>query len=221
MEGTWRKPLDEFTLEDWLKAQQDLPAERFRRLKSLATKADIFVPLEVRGRNSRPRVLFESPADAMQNVRIEDRESLKAFDEALKRWGEEVVQALRISSAQHTGVSSQTDPSRRLTYSIGYKIRYDKRFHKEPVSIGFSFARHGIYLHHGAGRGEGGKQGSHWLNRLGQRRETNPSSLGKAGTSRTQRDWFNPIMDRYAPQLLDIVAEYCADMVVHSEFLFI
>lgn len=216
------KPLDEFTLNDWLEAQHAFPAARFKSLKALATKADIFVPYEVRGRSQQPHVVFESPADAMQIVRIEDRESLKAFDAALKKWGEEVVQALRISSAQHTGVSKQSDPSQRLTYSVSYKVRYDKRFGKEPVAIGFSFARHGIYLHHGAGRGEGGKQGSHWLNRLGQRMETNPASLGKAGRGRrTPKDWFNPVMDRYAPQLLDIAARYCADMVVHSEFLYL
>ncbi|MCR5139441.1 MAG: hypothetical protein K6B45_04685 [Bacteroidaceae bacterium] len=216
------KPLDEFTLNDWLEAQHALPAWRFRSMKALATKADIFVPYEVRGRSQQPHVVFESPADAMQIVRLEDRESLKAFDTALKKWGDEVVQALRISSAQHTGLSKETDPSRRLTYSISYKVRYDKRFGKEPVSIGFSFARHGIYLHHGAGRGEGGKQGSHWLNRLGQRMETNPASLGKAGHGRrSPKDWFNPVMDRYAPQLLDIAARYCADMVVHSEFLYL
>lgn len=216
------KPLDEFTLNDWLEAQRALPAARFKSMKSLATKADIFVPYEVRGRSQQPHVIFESPADAMQIVRLEDREALKEFDAALKRWGEEVVEALRISSAKHTGVSHETDPSRRLTYSISYKVRYDKRFHKEPVSIGFRFVRHGIYLHHGAGRGEGGKIGSHWLDRLGQRKETNPASLGKAGLgSRKRQDWFNPVMDRYAPQLLDIAARYCADMVVHSEFLYI
>lgn len=216
------KPLDEFTLNDWLEAQRALPAARFKSMKSLATKADIFVPYEVRGRSQQPHVVFESPADAMQIVRLEDREALKEFDEALKRWGEEVCQALRISSAKHTGVSHETDPSRRLTYSISYKVRYDKRFHKEPVAIGFRFARHGIYLHHGAGRGEGGKIGSHWMDRLGQRKETNPASLGKAGRGRrTPKDWFNPVMDRYAPQLLDIASRYCADMVVHSEFLYI
>ena len=216
------KPLDEFTLNDWLEAQRALPASRFKSLKSLATRADIFVPYEVRGRARQPHILFESPADAMQVVRIEDREALKTFDAALKAWGDAVVQALRVSSAQQTGVSREADPSRRLTYSISYKVRYDKQYHKEPVAIGFRFARHGIYLHHGAGRGEGGKIGSHWLDRLGVRKETNPASLGRAGRGRrTPKDWFNPVMDQYAPQLLDIVADYCAEMVVHSEFLYI
>ena len=216
------KPLDEFTLNDWLEAQRALPASRFKSMKALATRADIFVPYEVRGRSGQPHVLFESPADAMQIVRIEDSEALKEFDDALKAWGDAVVQALRISSAQKTGVSKENDASRRLTYSISYKVRYDKRFHKEPVAIGFRFVRHGIYLHHGAGRGEGGKVGSHWLDRLGVRKETNPASLGKAGFGkRKKQDWFNPVMDQFAPQLLDIAARYCAEMVVHSEFLYL
>ena len=39
--------------------------------------------------------------------------------------------------------------------------------------------------------------------------------------AREANDWFNPVLDQHLQQLSDIAAEYCIDMVVNTDYLFL
>jgi hypothetical protein len=77
------------------------------------------------------------------------------------------------------------------------------------------FDRFLIFRHKGAARGFGGSKGSSWIGPNGQRKTTNPLSLGKMNTgSREAAEWLNPVLDDEMPKLADIVAGFKADAAV-------
>lgn len=78
--------------------------------------------------------------------------------------------------------------SDNLIDSLKHNVRYQSGV---PESIGVKFARTGIYVARGAGKGFGGTKGSTWRTSKGEKRRTNPESLGKAGTgTRQEADWI-------------------------------
>ncbi len=97
--------------------------------------------------------------------------------------------------------------------------------------LGFSFPRHGIYIHKGAGKGYGGLIGSKWtklkkINGIefdtGIVRHTNPVSKGKLGTgSRNAFEWFDPVIKNRLPELSDIVLRYFDTMLIDATRIFI
>lgn len=211
-----RPSLDSFTIADWIEAQRSMSDGRFKQLKKLARTAGIEIPAAVRGRNVRPRITFEfDGGETEQFQRIQDSERLKKFNDDVKQWGKDVEAALRanVSTQFGTGV---------LSAGIESYVAMDKHYHAEVRRVGFRFPRHGVHLHYGAGRGYGGTQGSVWLDRLNYVRRTNPESLGKMGTgAREANDWFNPVLEQHLQQLADIAADYCLDMVVNTDYLFL
>ena len=223
MSNTWqqRVSLDQFTVQDWIEAQHHLSANRFGIMKRVARKGGIYIPAMVMGRNSQPRATFEFDAGlTAQHIRIEDSPRLRKFNQDVAQWGERVAFELRSNVA---GLFHDHGPAaQRLATSIESYVAYDKHFHMEVYRVGFRFARHGVHLHFGAFRGHGGNKGSRWMDRLGNIRETNPDSLGKMGTgARAEADWFNPILTKHLKELADIAADYCADMTVNTEYLFL
>ena len=211
-----RPSLDSFTIADWIEAQRSMPAGRFKQLKKVARIAGIEIPGVVRGRNVRPRITFEfDGGETEQFQRIQDSERLKKFNEDVAAWGKEVEEALRANIKNDYGMGA-------LYSGIESYIALDKHYHAEVRRVGFRFPRHGVHLHYGAGRGYGGTQGSVWLDRLNYVRRTNPESLGKMGTGERQpNDWFNPVLAEHLQKLADIAADYCLDMVVNTDYLFL
>lgn len=216
-----RPSIDQFTLNDWLQAQRELSANSFKQLKRLATVAGIPIPAPVRGVNSKPRVLFDfNMSNTAREVRISDIAALNKFKRDLDEWCDHLLSDLRSSLSSMGLVSSKNHD--RLIDSLETYIKYDDVFKAEPVKIGIRFARHGVFLHYGAGRGYGGRVGSTWLDRLGYIKGTNPESLGKAGTGkRPQRNWFNSVLDYHVNELADIAANYCSDMIVDSSYFYL
>lgn len=211
-----RPSLDSFTIADWIEAQRSMTAGRFKQLKKVARTAGIEIPAAVRGRNVRPRITFEfDGGETEQFQRIQDSERLKKFNDDVKQWGKDVEAALRESIRNNFGEGA-------LHSSIESYVSMDKHYHAEARRVGFRFSRHGVHLHYGAGRGYGGAKGSVWLDRLNYVRRTNPESLGKMGTgAREANDWFNPVLEQHLQQLADIAADYCLDMVVNTDYLFL
>lgn len=209
------KSLDAFTVDDWLEARRSLTAPVFGQLKSVARASGLAVPTVVAGRNVKPEIVFEFQPSAMAlESRVQDSEALRKFQKAVYRWCDDVTMHLKISAPK-------SDPY-TLRDSIDYYVRNDPMFHAEPYRIGFRFARHGVHLHFGASRGYGGDIGSRWIDRLGNVKQTDPQSLGKAGTGqRKPYDWFNPVLERSLPALADIAASYCADMIINSDYLYL
>ena len=85
--------------------------------------------------------------------------------------------------------------------------------------VSFRFSRSLIWPHKGAGKGQGGTQGSIWYDALGIRHTTNPDSLGKMNTgNRHAKEWFNETIE--APtgvdELATIVAEESGDAIVNN-----
>jgi hypothetical protein len=68
--------------------------------------------------------------------------------------------------------------------------------------ISFNFERHGVFVHKGVGRG---------YPISGSKVIKNPS-----GKTRKPVEWFNPIIDKYYPQLADKIAEVNADAAVNA-----
>jgi hypothetical protein len=81
-----------------------------------------------------------------------------------------------------------------------------KQSYGEIDTISFSFERHGIFVHKGVGRG--------WEMTGKLVRRTAKSKM-KNG-SRNVVEWFNPVIDRNAPELADQIAIVNADAVVNA-----
>ena len=117
-----------------------------------------------------------------------------------------------------SGIRQQGISGTSLINSIKPKVYKTKN--ADVGGIAFSFNRHGIYVHKGAGIGMGGQKGSTWLNRYGIRRETNPESLGKlASGNRQAKPWFDAL-DNDLQELADIVAENYAGKAIDVSRLF-
>ena len=100
----------------------------------------------------------------------------------------------------------------RIARSVKAKMYKSK--YKIANRIGFSFAREGIYVNYGAGRGQGGTKGSSWIDKYGRRKETNPQSFGKMGTgNRKATNWLASIAPNI-DELADITAVFYGDSVL-------
>jgi hypothetical protein len=88
--------------------------------------------------------------------------------------------------------------------------------------IGFKMNRSLIWTHKGAGRGKGGIKGSNWTNAKGERKTTNPESLGKMGTGgRKAKPWFNQFIESSdgVDELATIAAEELGDAITNKLFI--
>ena len=159
---------------------------------------------------------LESLSEISKYERAQDKERLAQFNQDVEAW------AIHATSLLRRNVRSMVRQDIGLSESIRASIYYNSKYSKEVSRIGFSFLREGIYIHKGAGRGQGGYQGSQWTDKYGTLKKTNPQSLGKMGTgNRRPIEWFNPIMERELEKLADIVAEYSADLQIDATRIFI
>ena len=141
-------------------------------------------------------ISLESTSRIARYERRLDKEKLRQFNSEVKEWMGYMIQDLK----------------GRIYKSKG-----------ETERVGFSFAREGIYIHRGAGRGQGGfRGGSKWTDKYGKLKKTNPDSFYLMGTgNRHPIRWFDPIIEKNLPKLADIVADYAADMQIDASRIFI
>lgn len=150
----------------------------------------------------------------MKANRLKDETRLQQFNDDVKKWVANVKQELKSNVA-----SFVSNGGSNLSKSISGKV-YKKQ--GEAYRIGFSFRREGIYLHYGSGREYAGSVGSHWIDRYGVKRETNPNAKFNQGTGkRRAMPWFDPVIERNINALADIVANYSADLAVDATHIFI
>lgn len=210
-----RKSLDDFMLSDWIEAYTSMERSKLKQLRNLAVRGGIEVPAFVMAAN-KPMIRFEFKEDGNTDrfQRLQNLDRVNAFKLELDAWASKVEQYLKASVLLHKNYRSKSN-GKSLADSITHKIHLDKQYRSEPRSIGFTFARHGVYFAKGAHRGHGGFIGSKWTNAYGTLKQTDPNSRGKMGEgSRKPVDWFNPIIDDHTDQLADIAAKYCADMTL-------
>lgn len=211
------KPLEDWTVSDWVEAKTAMNNNAFKQMVKIARVGKIQIPSVVVP-NYNPRITFISESDTAMYQRVQDVEAVNKFNADIKSWTLKVESELKASAA-----SMFTQPDRevsnefpRLAESIQAKVRFDKQYKLETRSVGFSIARHGVYLHQGARRGHGGLIGGKWTDKYGKLKQTNTLSLGKQGLGESKAvHWFNPVIERNMDELMNIVADYSADIAVN------
>lgn len=159
---------------------------------------------------------LESISETEKFQRSQDKESLKKFNSDVKGWAEDSENQLRVS------IKSLVKRDVYLSDSLRANLYYDRKYATEVNRIGFSFAREGVYIHKGAGRGQGGIIGGRWIDRHGSQKERAAKSAGLQGTgNRKPIRWFDPVIDRRLSILADIVSEYSATMQIDATNIFI
>ena len=150
----------------------------------------------------------------------QDADRATAFNRAVEQWAQRVAAQLRATIAGRSlRIARELHPN---LYTDRYGL-VDR--------IGFSFPRHGIYIHKGAYRGHGGLIGSKWeqIRRVngvevgtGIVRHTDPDSLGKQGTgARKPYNWFDSTVRNRIHELEDIVLQYFDTMVIDATRIYV
>lgn len=150
----------------------------------------------------------------------QDADRLTAFNKEVERWQDSVSKQLKASIASRSLQIARELQPKAYTDKYGLINR-----------LGFSFPRHGIYIHKGAGRGQGGFIGSKWslIKRVNGieintsiMRHTNPASLGKQnGGKRNAYHWFDPVIKNRLPELADICTRYFDTMLIDATKIYI
>lgn len=220
------KELNEMTVGDWIDAKTGMRAGAFKQLVRTAKAGGFAIPTVVNA-NFNPRIKFESLSgdDTDFFQRVKDSESVNKFNASVKAWGAKVENELKLSADSRFGhrISNQiSEKFPKLSESISLNLNFDQKYKLETRSVGFLFARHGVYLHSGAGKGYGGLTGSKWTDKYGKLKTTNDASLNKMGTGeRNAEHWFNDIIQRNTEELADILAEYSLDLVMNLSGIFL
>lgn len=212
-----RPELQDMTVADWMQAKNGMNAGAFKQLVKIANVGGVQVPGVV-STTRNPRITFVSENDSAMYQRVQDVESLDRFNSGVKAWTQKVETQLKASANARFGHSDRPVSAEfpRLSDSIKAKVRFDKTYKLETRSVGFTLARHGVYLHQGAGAGYGGLTGGKWTDKYGTLKHTNPLSYGKQGTGqRPAEHWFNSVIENNMEELIQIVADYSLDLAVN------
>ena len=127
-------------------------------------------------------------------------EAAEAFNNSLKAWGAKVNAALPPSLSSH-GIGGKT-----LSKSIRNTYYYE---YGEIFRLGFSFAREGIFVHKGVGRG--------YVMNNGVVVKISKSS----GHNRKPKPWFNPVIESFIPELGEIIKNYAENAILNSTRIYI
>lgn len=142
------------------------------------------------------------------------------FDKAnkiIEEYGEKKVQEAK-ADGKSMGITHRTNSPSPDDSLAGMKVSFSRRANDLITAIRYSLRRTLFYAYHGAGNGQGGRKGSTWFTAAGERRKTNPDSLGKAGTGSREAKPFLDTIDRDVPQLIDDVAAATMDEIVDRSF---
>lgn len=187
-----------------------------RRLAAMQRRAE---KLSGSGTPGLIRLTTVSEIEAYELAKDVNR--LAAYNAAVQAWQERVTAELKVSvSTRSKTIGSNLEPRLYTDKKYGYVNR-----------IGFSFPRHGVYLHHGASRGHRGTMGSKWevlKNSVGVQvgtgiiHHTNMTGSGYMGEGgREAFRWFDPIISANLQSLSDIVTTYWDTMIIDATRIFI
>lgn len=142
-----------------------------------------------------------------QHQRELDKEAVAEFNAKVRAWGATVDQALKSS------IDKWIDKDKRLSASMKQNFRhYGKNVQEgqEITSIGFSFKPEGVYVHLGVGKGYNMEGGTVILTKKTDNEWKRKPKL-----------WFNPVIEQHIPELIEIVREYCGNLIVNTTRLYI
>jgi hypothetical protein len=121
-------------------------------------------------------------------------EDIDAFNSEVGKWAKDsrvdIVNEIKSLGILHHEYSKSPVPAERaLRMSLRNKVGVVNR-------IGFKMPRHMVFVHKGVGRG------------------TKISQVGS--TKRVPKPWFNPVIERNLPKLVDIVADHQGTMILNA-----
>ena len=173
------------------------------------------------GAGASSLIRLETISETERYSMAQDADRVVEYNNAINAWQNSVAAQLRATIAAR---------SMRIARELHPKAYTDK--YGIINQLGFSFPRHGIYIHKGAGRSQGGTIGSNWtklknINGIevstGIVKHTNPNSLNASqGTgNRNAFEWFDPVVRNRLPELADIVTRYFDTMLIDATRIFI
>ncbi len=148
---------------------------------------------------------------SVKNVQA-DQLLIRQQNELILRWTSKVRSALRGSARWFSDGKFESSVIRnggkqvekKLAASISSKVGKDFGL---ANYIGFSFEPQGVFVHKGVGRGYQSNGNGFVI-----RTANNPPKHQE----RIAVEWFNPVLDKYLPELADRVAEFNADAAVNA-----
>lgn len=173
------------------------------------------------GAGTSSLIRLETISETERFQLAQDADRLTEFNKAVQKWHHSVAAQLR------AGIASRSMRIARNLRPNAYTDKYGL-----INRLGFSFPRHGIYIHKGAGHGQGGTIGSNWtkLKRVngievstGIIRHTNPNSLNasQGEGNRQAYEWFDPVIRNRVSELQEIVTHYFDTMIIDATRIFI
>lgn len=95
-----------------------------------------------------------------------------------------------------------------------------KRDYGEIDQITFQFARHGVFVHKGVGKGyvmKGGRVVRGYKPKVLRKRKQSLPPVEIPGVmNRRPKEWFNPTLEKNIPELADMVAEMRSEQAVNA-----
>lgn len=122
------------------------------------------------------------------------------FNQSVKGWSVSVRSKMLSNVPKSTGKQSDARTEPKLSKSLVAKIKLDKDTNTVNRVI-YTFARHGVFVHYGVGRGYA-RQG----NSIVKTAKTKDKSF-----KRKPVDWFDVEVRTSMPRLAEIVQEYYGD----------
>lgn len=212
-----RKAIDEFGEQDWISAKMYCTKSEYNRLRRIARKAGVLEAGAVHD------ISMGTVSEIEQYKRGHDGERLKLYNDKLVEWQRITIGSIRMNMLRMGMKRGELYDSIEPTQK--------KNKYGEIMRIGFTFARHGIFIYKGAYEGYGGLKGSRWSYRkktehgyinTSQMRETNRTSIGRLMESRMKdRDWFNSVIEKRMERLTEICTDYCDMMIVDASKIYI
>lgn len=139
----------------------------------------------------------------------------KPVNEAILQWVPKVRSALKSSAKRFSHgkekpfiIRGQKSGNIRQEGHLAESIKAGtKATYGQIDLVSFTFERHGVFVHKGVGRGYpiGGK---------GEIKD--PSGRGRQPV-----EWFNPELEKYAPELANRLADINADLALNTAYLHI
>jgi len=138
-----------------------------------------------------------------------DTQISENINDVIERWIPKVRTALKSSAKQFNdgkNISFVKRSAKQIEYKLAPSIKSGTRKQYGQIfAVGFSFERHGVFVHKGVGR-------KYPIE--GPEPVKDPS-----GKTRHPVEWFNPILDRFVPELADKIAEINADLAVNATLM--
>lgn len=157
-------------------------------------------------------------------------QEVKDYNEMIKKWSAMVRRkmlsnTLKLTKGKVGTVTRGSAGKTRIEYKLRDNLFYRTRYsYGEIESVGYSFERHGVFVHKGVGRGyimigntvvRGRRSGD--SNNRSKSKERDAMSVILTGrVKRKPVDWFNKVIDKNVPELANKVAEMNADAAVNA-----